>query len=74
MQADAHPGGNDAEVEGIKMDSLSNVSPGLFENSDVSRGGGQVVRDPAADDGNPRVAIVGGGPAGMALALALKLH
>ncbi|MCF8175056.1 MAG: FAD-dependent monooxygenase [Burkholderiaceae bacterium] len=56
------------------MDSLSNVSPGLFENSDVSRGGGQVVRDPAADDGNPRVAIVGGGPAGMALALALKLH
>jgi hypothetical protein len=37
-------------------------------------GDSQSVRGPAAYDGDRPVAIVGGGPAGMALALALKLH
>lgn len=35
---------------------------------------GSPVRGSAADNRNQMVAIVGGGPAGMALALALKLH
>ena len=39
------------------------------------RGEGSLVCGPATTDNrNPAVAIVGGGPAGMALALALKLH
>lgn len=38
------------------------------------RGDGSPVRGTTAYDGNRTVAIVGGGPAGMSLALALRLH
>ena len=52
------------------------LQPAGYAEPAVGRGQGesQSVRSSTADNGNRQVAIVGGGPAGMALALALKIH
>ena len=60
------------------MATEADASEASLTSGPVSRKGGRgdsfPVRGSAADNRGSQVAIVGGGPAGMALALALKLH